>query len=301
MVGYSLQHEYSNNFYRTDWRIAHRLSLAGYPQSSGCAKLGVKTLERIIFDNNNQDSSLINDSVGRVILQYRNTPIHNLGLTPSQILFHRQLRDYTPSHLEHYKLNKEWIITAEHREKKVFPQSIVNWLRITIPKHMSYTNLQLVCDCTAIIVELLPHRQYCLKMCGLEPICLRNRRFLIILNSVRIAVTWFHPHIFHIQSTNYHTRSKSNYDWTSTSHSTHFCTYSQDHSWRCPTPLYQYPFSCYQSAAPKLTRIPLILRRIASHNKPGLQDSWFSFTTYFCYFVKHDRYWHLFCTLRGEK
>ena len=85
----------------------------GYPQSNGHAELGVKTSKRIIFDNINQDGSLNNDNAARVI-QYRNTPIHDLGLYPSQILFHRQLHDYTPSHPEHYKLHKEWIITAEH-------------------------------------------------------------------------------------------------------------------------------------------------------------------------------------------
>ena len=39
-----------------------------------------------------------------------------------------------------------------------------------------------------------------------------------------------------------------------------------------------------QSTFPKPTRIPLGL---ASHNKPGLQEPWFSVMTYFCYFVQH--------------
>ena len=53
-----------------DWGIAHRLSLAGYPQSNGRAELGVKTSKRIIFDNTNQDGSLNNDNAARTILQY---------------------------------------------------------------------------------------------------------------------------------------------------------------------------------------------------------------------------------------
>ena len=79
-----------------DWGIAHRLLLACYPQSNGHAELGVKTSKRIIFDNTNQDGSSKNENAARSILQYQNTPIHDLGLSPSQILFQRQLRDYTP-------------------------------------------------------------------------------------------------------------------------------------------------------------------------------------------------------------
>ena len=96
-----------------DWGIAHCLSLTGYPQSNGHAELGVKTSKRIIFDNTNQEVSLNNDNAARAILQHQNTPIQDLGLSLSQIIFHRQLHDYTCSHPEHYKLHKEWIITAE--------------------------------------------------------------------------------------------------------------------------------------------------------------------------------------------
>ena len=71
-----------------DWGIAHHPSLAGYPQSNGRAKLGVKTSKRIIFENTNQDGSLNNENATTAILQYRNNPIHNLYLSPSQILFH---------------------------------------------------------------------------------------------------------------------------------------------------------------------------------------------------------------------
>ena len=79
-----------------DWGIAHHLSLAGYPQPNGRAELGVKTSKRIILDNTNHDGSLNSGNAARVIHQCWNTPIHDLGWSRSQILFHRQLRDYTP-------------------------------------------------------------------------------------------------------------------------------------------------------------------------------------------------------------
>ena len=37
-------------------------------------------------------------------------------MSPSQMLFHRQIRDKLPSDPQHYQLHKKWIITAKQRE-----------------------------------------------------------------------------------------------------------------------------------------------------------------------------------------
>ena len=85
------------------WGIRHRLSSAEYPQSNGRAELAVKTAKRIIL-NNTIRGSLDTDKAARALLQYRNTPIQHLGLSPAQILFHRQLRDHLPNNPSHYQL-----------------------------------------------------------------------------------------------------------------------------------------------------------------------------------------------------
>jgi len=94
------------------WGVHHRLSSAHYPQSNGRAELAVKTSKRIILNNINANGTLDNDNAARAILQYRNTPIAELGLSPSQLLFHRQLRDSIPTNPTHYQLHKNWIISA---------------------------------------------------------------------------------------------------------------------------------------------------------------------------------------------
>ena len=53
----------------------------------------------------------------RAILQYRNTPLPAIELSPAQILLHRQLRDSVPAHPAHYQPHKEWVLTAEERER----------------------------------------------------------------------------------------------------------------------------------------------------------------------------------------
>ena len=79
------------------WCVRHRLSSVAYPQSNGRAELAVKTAKRIVKGNTGPQGSLDNDNVARAILQYQNTPIQSIGLSPAQLLLHRRLRDSIPS------------------------------------------------------------------------------------------------------------------------------------------------------------------------------------------------------------
>ena len=98
------------------WGVHHRISSVAYPQSNGRAELGVKAARRIVLDNTLPDGSLDNDKAARAILQYRNTPLNDIHLSPAQILLHRQLRDHLPIHPEHYHLRPEWLASAQQRE-----------------------------------------------------------------------------------------------------------------------------------------------------------------------------------------
>ena len=77
------------------------------PQSS------IKTAKRMIWDNTFNNGSINNDKIAKAVMQYCNTPLPAISLSPSQILFHRELQDFTPSHPTHYQLHKDWIITHE--------------------------------------------------------------------------------------------------------------------------------------------------------------------------------------------
>ena len=98
------------------WGISHRLSSAEYPQSNARAEVGVKTAKRILMDNLGKDGSLNNDKITAALLQYKNTPLPDIGLSPAQILFHRELRDTIPSPRSNYHLHKDWVIAAKERE-----------------------------------------------------------------------------------------------------------------------------------------------------------------------------------------
>ena len=187
--------QFSSSAFRSflnNWGVSHRLSSARYPQSNGRAELAVKTSKRIILDNTMR-GSLDNDSATRAILQYRNTPIQHLGLSPAQILFHRQLRDHMPNRPHHYHLHKEWISLAKHREEIASrQQSLIMRHHKGTPHSLQTLNIGddvLIQDPerthgqkrwirTGRIVEALPFRQYRVKMHGSGRVSLRNRRFL---------------------------------------------------------------------------------------------------------------------------
>ena len=79
-----------------DWGVFHRNSSA-----NGRAELTVKVSKKIIIDNTSKNGDLNNNKAARAILQYHNTPIPKVGLSPTQTLFHRQLRDHIPTNPKH--------------------------------------------------------------------------------------------------------------------------------------------------------------------------------------------------------
>ena len=207
--------QFSSSAFRSflkNWSVSHRPSSARYPQSNGRAELAVKTSKRIILDNTMR-GSLDNDSAVRAILQYRNTPIQHLGLSPAQILFHRQLRDHMPNRPHHYHLHKEWISLAKHREEIASrQQSLIMRHHKGTPHSLQTLNIGddvLIQDSerthgqkrwirTGRIVEALPFRQYRVKMHGSGRVSLRNRRFLKLTNIPHMSHT---PCLIHPVST----------------------------------------------------------------------------------------------------
>ena len=103
-------------FLRT-WGVSWRVSSAYYPQSNGRAELAVKSAKRLLREHTTCNGDLNNDAVARALLQYRNTPIQGLNLSPSQLLYGRQMRDHLPSFSDALKIRPEWLTIAENRER----------------------------------------------------------------------------------------------------------------------------------------------------------------------------------------
>ena len=176
------------------WGVKHRISSVGYPQSNGPAEAAVKTAKRIIQENTWKDGSINNDNIAKAIMQYRNTPLPNVSLSPAQILFCRELYDFTPSHPTYFQLHKDWIVTQEQQEYIAAKQNIKRAERYNTTAH-EFQSLPLGTpvliqntsnhlqrskkwDKTGVITEVLPAQQYHIRLDGSGSITLRNRRFL---------------------------------------------------------------------------------------------------------------------------
>ena len=112
-------------FLRT-WGVHYRQSSAHYPQSNGRAELAVKVAKRILLDNVGNGGEIYTDKVTRALLQHRNTPIPEIGLSPAQILYGRTLRDCLPTVEESLKIRPEWRLVAEERERALSKKHILN-------------------------------------------------------------------------------------------------------------------------------------------------------------------------------
>ena len=183
------------------WAVKQRISSVAYAQSNGWAKLAVKTAQRLIRDCTGHQGSLDNDMAAQAILQYRNTPIQGIGLSQEQLLLHRRLRDYIPSHPHLYKPHPEWIAAEKTLSKRnadlikrynriahaLSPLCKGNTVSIQNPNSHWW-------DIAGRIVETLPNRQYRIRVAGSGRITLWNCRFLRKLKTPIIkclaSVTW---------------------------------------------------------------------------------------------------------------
>ncbi len=69
------------------WGVRQRISSAYFPHSNLRAETAVKSMKRLITSNTGQKGTLDTDEFGAALLQYRNTPDRDTGLSPAQVLY----------------------------------------------------------------------------------------------------------------------------------------------------------------------------------------------------------------------
>ena len=95
--------------------INSRVSSVAFPHSNCRAEIGVKTMKRLLAQNTGPGGSLNTDKMLRALLQYRNTPDPDTGLSPAEVIFGRQIRDFTPVLPGKYRPRDGWLRTLERR------------------------------------------------------------------------------------------------------------------------------------------------------------------------------------------
>ena len=278
------------------WGVKHVISSARYSQANGRAELAVKTAKRILHENVTSSGSLETEAASKALLQYRNTPIQGLGLSPAQVLFHRNLRDSLPARPTWLRPHGQWILAAKNREaafarrnantaerynaftRDLSPLSIGTEVLI-----QDHTNKKRWNE-TGVVVERYG-RKYEIRMNGSGRIISRNRKFLRATCADRTANdgnNWNPSPQVSVPTNEGHDVSENNHNG-STSHSDHE-TASNDHTHIDDTEQtfgtgdndhisadnIQVDVNDYPSNS--TNNIPRMLTNLFPHNKPGLTE-----------------------------
>ena len=184
------------------WGVKHRLSSAYNAQSNGRAEVTVKAMKRLLTSNVGQNGSLNTDAVTRGILQLRNTPESDSGLSPAQILLGRSLRDalplippiprFTSIFDDKSAVNKVWkdvwsakeqalksrlakqVERLEKGSHELKPLSVGDMVRVQ-NQTGSHPNKW---DKTGVVMQVGGNNQYLVRIDGSRRLTLRNRQFL---------------------------------------------------------------------------------------------------------------------------
>ena len=179
------------NFLKT-WGVRHRLSSAYFPHSNCCADLGVKSGKRLLRENTGPKGELNTDKLMRALLQYRNTPDQDTGLSPAQVIFGHEIRDFVPVPPGRYAPRPEWALTMEDREKALMKRHVRARERLTLHtktlQKLQVGDSVLIqnqtgnharkWDRTGKIMEVKDFDQYLVKVDDSGRVSLRNRKFL---------------------------------------------------------------------------------------------------------------------------
>ena len=176
------------------WGVQHRVSSAYYPRANKRAEVGVKSAKRLVMDNLGPGGSLDTDKFARALLVHRNCPDAESGFSPAQIIFGRELRDHLPALVSRYQPRQEWRLEADQRAQAMakrhgrMEKLLQHGARALPPLKLGDTVA--IQDQAAkngkagrwtksgVVVEILPHDSYMVKVHGNRSITQRNRRFL---------------------------------------------------------------------------------------------------------------------------
>ena len=175
-----------------NWKVNFRLSSAYFPHSNQRAELGVRAAKRMLRENLSASGNLDTDRFLRALLTYRNTPDRDTGKSPAQVVFGHPIKDFFPVHPQNFQPRPEWLLTAQQREvalaRRHTRQGAILAEHTKVLKPLQMLDIVLVqnqagrrgkkWDRSGVVVEILDHDQYRIKVDGSGRTTLRNRRFL---------------------------------------------------------------------------------------------------------------------------
>ena len=148
------------------------------------------------MENMDSQGDLDTDTFGRAMLEYRNTPNPETRLSPAQVVFGRNVRDFIPVLPYKYEPRQEWSLLQEDRERAFARKLYNDGTKLAMGTRkmspLSVGDKVLVqnqtgrapnkWDKSGVIVECKPHNQVNVMMDGSRKVSLRNRQFVRKIN-----------------------------------------------------------------------------------------------------------------------
>ena len=177
--------------FMADYGIYHRLCSVANPHANTRAELAVKTVKRMIRDCRTIGGKLDTAKFSQAMLQYRNTPDRDTGLSPATALFGRPLRDFLPR-VPGAMVGQMWRDVADAREQALRPRGKAAQDKWSVgarklPALVLGDNVLIQnqsgnhprrWDKHGVVVEVLGFDQYQVRVEGSRRLTLRNRMFL---------------------------------------------------------------------------------------------------------------------------
>ena len=169
---------------------SHRVSSYYYARANKRAEVAVKSGKRLILDNISPNGSLNTDRVARALLIHHNQTDPVSGLSPSEVIFGRRLRDHLPLQPHKFQPRAEWRLEADQREKAYAKRHILKKEQLTsgskalppllIGDHVAIQDATKLGKPgkwlkTGIVTDCLPYQSYELKVDGSNTLTKRNR------------------------------------------------------------------------------------------------------------------------------
>ena len=298
--------EMTSDFLKS-WGVSHRISSAYHPQSNGRAEVAVKSVKRLMGENLGHLGDLNTDSFLKAMLQFRNTPDPDCGISPAQIVFGRPLRDNLlfTDYLARETYSKRWQDAWQAKEEALRARFIrtsevlnrhARYLPPLRPGDKCFVQNQTGQHAkkwhhTGTVKEVLKHEKYVVRMDGSDRVTCRNRKFLrrytpaslSIQDGIRTTASdrpiSSEPHL----TTDWTDFKTPNTNVTELEDATQPPHGEKDQNLQenvsklddlpAPADDYQGPTLTPVEEHPPRKKLPLALRRLQDFNAPGLRET----------------------------